>query len=75
MNLKEFYKIAKRPERERLAKLCGTSLQYLDLIKRGVRDPGPELARKLVMAEPRLTLQALRPDIWGPVSVTLEKVE
>lgn len=51
--------------REQLAKSAKTSVGYLYLIAGGHRNPSPKLAKKLVEADPRLTLAELRPDLWG----------
>lgn len=65
MDLKTYFRATKPEEREPLAKACDTSVEYLRLCANGHRRIGPELARKLVAAEPRLTLAKLRPDLWG----------
>lgn len=64
MDLKTYFQSTKPEERETLAKACDTSADYLYLCSRGDRRVGPALARRLVEAEPRLTLAELRPDIW-----------
>lgn len=51
-------------EREALAKKVGSSVGYFYQIAGGHKKPGPKLCRKLVAAEPGLTLPELRPDIW-----------
>jgi type VI protein secretion system component VasA len=38
---------------------------YIDQLVSGFRKPSARLAQKLVAAEPRLTLEALRPDVYG----------
>lgn len=63
-------------ERNRLAAAVGCSPKYLYQVATGVidmktgksRQMGPELCRRIVEAEPRLTLHELRPDIWEPVT-------
>lgn len=68
MDLKAYFEATKPKERRVLAATCGTSEEYLRFCANGYRQPGHELARKLVAAEPRLTLAELRPDIWGGVA-------
>ena len=63
--MKNYLKQATPVARETLAVTAGTSVAYLYLICGGHRRAGPELCKKLVAAEPKLTLPELRPDIWG----------
>lgn len=65
MNLPTLFKILTPPEREALALACDASSEYLRMCANGWRKPGPELCKRLVAQEPRLTLEDLRPDIWG----------
>lgn len=64
MNMREFLQVTKAPEREALAQAANTSVGYFWLIAGGHRKPSPGLCRRLVDAEPRLTLGGLRPDVW-----------
>jgi hypothetical protein len=64
MDLKTYFQITKPAERNALAVACETSADYLYLASRGDRKVGPNLAKKLVKKERRLTLHELRPDIW-----------
>ncbi|MFS2103646.1 hypothetical protein [Ralstonia sp. Ralssp135] len=65
MDLKAYFQATKPQERDALAKDCDTSADYLYLCARGDRRPGPQLAKRLAAAEPRLTLAELRPDLWS----------
>lgn len=55
-----------------IAKKAGTTLGYLaDQIANGHRQPSAELAMKLYNAsQQRLSLAALRPDLWGDASIS-----
>ena len=64
--MKNYLKQAAPCDRKTLADVAGTSVAYLYLIGGGHRRAGPELCKKLVAAEPKLTLCDLRPDIWAP---------
>ncbi len=64
--MKNYLKQAAPCDRKILADAAGTSVAYLYLIGGGHRRAGPELCKKLVAAEPKLTLCDLRPDIWAP---------
>lgn len=66
MDMKNYLKQAAPCDRKTLADAAGTSVAYLYLIGGGHRRAGPELCKKLVAAEPKLTLCDLRPDIWTP---------
>lgn len=48
-----------------LVEKIGTSYAYMSQLAHGHRNPSPALCRRLVAADRRLTLKALRPDIWG----------
>lgn len=63
--MKKYLKQAAPYDRKTLADAAGTSVAYLYLIGGGHRRAGPELCKKLVAAEPKLTLCDLRPDIWA----------
>ena len=65
MDMKKYLKQAAPYDRKTLADAAGTSVAYLYLIGGGHRRAGPELCKKLVAAEPKLTLCDLRPDIWA----------
>lgn len=47
-----------------LARKAGTSAGYLDQIAGAHRKPSARLAKRLVAADARLTLESLRPDIY-----------
>lgn len=64
--MKNYLKQAAPCDRKTLADVAGTSVAYLYLIGGGHRRAGSELCKKLVAAEPKLTLCDLRPDIWAP---------
>lgn len=49
---------------DQLAEKVESSPAYLSQIAHGHRKPSPALCRRLVAAEPRLTLSALRPDVY-----------
>ena len=51
------------PQKRLVAQRAGTKLVYLEQIASGVRRPSPRLCKGLLIAEPRLTLSSLRPDI------------
>lgn len=69
-------------ERDSLADLVGCSRKYLYQVATGAidfktgraRQPGTDLCRQLVNAEPRLTLAELRPDVWGEPLAAAKKV-
>lgn len=70
MDLKTYFQQSTPAEREALAEKVGTSVGYLYLCtrtpKKGKpRQPGPDLCKALVAADPRFTLAELRPDLWG----------
>lgn len=65
MFLREFMRTADESGRRDLAQKAGTSIGYLWLLAGWHRLPSPDLCRKLVLHEPRLTLPELRPDIWA----------
>ena len=64
MDMKNYLKQAAPWERKALAEIAGTSVAYLYLIGGGHRNPSGKLCKKLVAAEPKLTLHELRPDTW-----------
>lgn len=66
MNIKSFMQQATPDEREALAKAVNSSVGYFYLLAGGHRKPSAALCKKLVRAEPKLTLSGLRPDIWNP---------
>ena len=73
MDMKTFLRQATPAERESLASAVGSSVGYLYLIGGGHRRPGPKLCKALALAESRLTLHELRPDIWMPPANPQEK--
>jgi len=65
MDMKTFLKQSAPEEREALASSVDSSVGYFYLIAGGHRRPSTDLCKRLVHAEPRLSLAALRPDVWG----------
>ncbi|MET3135287.1 hypothetical protein AAKU55_005595 [Oxalobacteraceae bacterium GrIS 1.11] len=65
MDMKTYLKQAAPEQREALAAAVASSVSYLYVIAGGHRKAGPKLCKALVVAEPKLTLGELRPDIWG----------
>ena len=65
MRLRELLPLLTAAEKRGLAARAGTQYFYLFQMAAGARSPSPALARRLVEAEPRLTLEGLRPDIWS----------
>jgi hypothetical protein len=65
MDMKTYLKQAAPDEREALAVIVKSSVGYFYLIGGGHRNPSNRLCKKLVAAEPKLTLCELRPDIWA----------
>lgn len=65
MLIKELMSLMTEAERHDFARRAGTTVNYLWLLSGGQRRPSPKLAKKLVDADRRLTLEKLRPDIWG----------
>ena len=59
MNLLDVYEAEGRQGLVRLAKKAGTSAKYLYHCATGRREPSPRMARRLVAADSRLTLEAL----------------
>ena len=64
MDMKTYLKQASPDERETLAATVKSSVGYFYLIAGGHRNPGDKLCKRLVAAEPKLTLHELRPDTW-----------
>ena len=68
MNLTELKKISSAVEWRELASKVGTSARALENmvypLGSPAKRPGVVMSKKLVAAEPRLTLHELRPDIW-----------
>lgn len=65
MDMKTFLKQASDAEREHLAAEVKSSVGYFYLIAGGHRRPSTGLCKRLVTAEPRLSLEELRPDVWS----------
>lgn len=68
MTLKELMKVLTHEEKHSLARRAETDYIYLFQCAGtgpNSRRPSPALAKRLVAADPRLTLAELRPDIWG----------
>jgi len=64
MNLSELYQAEGAKALQALAVAVNTHPQYLYQIATGRNAPGPKMVRKLVRADPRLTREELRPDIY-----------
>ena len=62
--MKTYLRQAADAERRALAQTVESSVGYLYLIGGGHRRPSTKLCKKLVEAEPKLTLPELRPDVW-----------
>lgn len=65
MDMKTYLRQASPEERSALAAEVKSSVGYFYLLAGGHRHASTKLCQKLVSAEPKLTLQGLRPDIWG----------
>lgn len=63
--MKTYLNQAMPQEREALANAVESSVGYFWLIAGKHRKPGIGLCRRLVLAEPKLTLFGLRPDVWS----------
>lgn len=59
MNLRDVYKAEGRQGLIRLADKAGTDPKYLYHCATGRREPSPNMARRLVAADSRLTLEAI----------------
>ena len=68
MDMKTFLRQATDEERHQLADRVDSSVGYFYLIAGGHRNASASLCKALVAAEPKLTLEELRPDIWAPSS-------
>lgn len=68
MNLHDIYQEGGFAALRRLAEAAGTDPQYLRQCATGWRgkQPSPKLARRLIAAEPRLTLDALYSTLAHP---------
>jgi hypothetical protein len=69
MDMKTYLKQATPEAREALAAEVGSSVGYFYLIAGGHRNPGTDLCKLLVEAEPNLTLHDLRPDVWDAIEL------
>lgn len=65
MDMKTYLQQATPDERDALASAVASSVGYFYLIGGGHRRASPALCKRLVGAEPKLTLEDLRPDIWA----------
>jgi hypothetical protein len=65
MDLRTYFRITKRAEREAFSKAVGAKHNYLYNCSLGKRKPGSDLCKRIVARDPRFTLGELRPDIWG----------
>lgn len=73
MDMKTYLKQATPEERQALASKVDSSVAYFYQIAGDHKKPGPQLCKRLVRAEPSLTLAELRPEIWGVEPVTKRK--
>jgi len=64
MNMRNLLNELSFAEKLAFAERAGTQYFYLFQIAGGQRSPSPKLCRRLVAADPRLTVGELRPDIW-----------
>lgn len=64
MNLHDLYQSEGRKSLNLLAEKIQCNPHYLYHCAIGIKTPSPELVLKLVEAEPRLTKEQIRPDIW-----------
>lgn len=65
MNLKTLWSQCDADAWGTLARRAGTTPKYLYQCAIEHRQPSTKLAQKLVAADSRLTLRALRPDVYG----------
>lgn len=68
MNLREAWASMTPAQKVAFAKACGTSYIYVSQCTGtgpGSRRPSVKLCRRMVEADARLTLEELRPDVWG----------
>ncbi|MFM0044080.1 hypothetical protein [Paraburkholderia sediminicola] len=65
MDLRTYFLITKRAQREEFANALEVNVDYLYHCSRGKRKPGSELCKRIVALDSRFTLAELRPDIWG----------
>lgn len=72
MDMKTYLRQATPEERRALASAVSSSVGYFYLIAGLHKRPGAKLCHALVNAEPRLTLEELRPDIWLPAPSQLQ---
>lgn len=69
MDLKQYLSELTPEQRQDLAERAGTSPAYLVQLAGAHRKPSPAMARALVEASNnKLSLENLRPDIWGEVA-------
>lgn len=64
MDMKTYLRQATSEQREQLATAVESSVDYFYQIAGGHKKPGTDLCKRLVAAEPKLTLTELRPDVW-----------
>lgn len=64
MDMKTYLQQATPEQRENLARNVASSVGYFYLIAGAHRRAGTNLCRRLVAAEPKLSLNKLRPDVW-----------
>jgi hypothetical protein len=65
MDLRTYFRITKRPDREAFAEAVGAKVNYLYNCSLGKRKPSADLCKRIVAYDSRFTLAELRPDIWG----------
>lgn len=63
MDVREFLRSATPEERERVARIAGTSVAYLYQLAGRHKLPSISMCERLIAAEPRLTLAELHPDL------------
>jgi hypothetical protein len=68
MDMKTYLQQATKAEREQLAALVDSSVAYFYQIGGNHKAPGGGFCKRLVAAEPKLTLHELRPDLWEPAT-------
>ena len=70
MDMKTWLQQASKDQRQALATSCSASVGHLYAVAGGHRQASAKLCRILVKNEPRLTLHALRPDIWPDLAAS-----
>lgn len=70
MNLSDIHRLDGPAGLRRLADATGTIEKYLYQCATGRKTPSPALAKALVAADPRLTLDDIYADVGAPVAAT-----